>query len=731
VSHLHRWRKSPWAGLLLVVVVAALLRYPALDSLPPGLNFDEGGEGVAALDVSHGVYRLWWPIGGGKEPLMAYLVQPLFWLFGPTRLALRLYTATLGIIAVAGTYWLAWEFVQISNLKSQISNSPSDSLLPASYSLLPLLAGLGLATAFWHVAYSRIAFRALAMPAVEALALAWLWRALRTSERGSGRWYHFAGAGLFIGLGPYTYMAARFLPVALALFFAAEALLAQLRRERPLLVCHWRGLALSAAVALLIFSPLAVYFALHPEAFVERAGSVSIFNPTWNQGDVGGALLRTTLTTLGTFAGLTGDPNPIANLPGRPMLDWLLIPFFWLGVAVAVWGVVRCAANRPSPLARAYLFLLCLWPVMLLPGILAPEGAPHHLRIIGTAPATYLFVALGLGQIANIKYQITNNKSQIADRRSQVADRESSASNLQSPTSNLQSLISNLPSLLPLALFLAVGLVTARDYFVRWARLPELAMAYDVYATELAGQMAADPDPAAAYVIPMDQRAGHEARHYSLDFLYRGSTPYYYLPVDEPQVAARLTQAAAGRTTLRVVRWLQDKHVAADEREVVTFLLATTARLVGEKTYPVYRVETWALPSAQTAFALPAIQTPVGATLGGVLRLEAADVSVSGAAVAVAVRWAPLEAMDVDYKASLRLVTADGKVVVQKDRILLHNWHQGTHLWPPETVNEYYLLAPVPPGEYQVRVVVYHPETLAPLPAGDRSEVVLGTVQVK
>ncbi len=739
MSHLYRWRKSPWAGLLLVVAVAALLRYPALDSLPPGLNFDEGGEGVAALDVSHGIYRLWWPIGGGKEPLMAYLVQPLFWLFGPTRLALRLYTATLGLIAVAGTYWLAWEFVQIANPKSQISNHKSLISNLSSYSLLPLLAGLGLATAFWHVAYSRIAFRALAMPAVEALALAWLWRALRTSEEGDGRWYHFAGAGLFIGLGPYTYMAARFLPVALALFFAAEALLARLRRERPLLVRQWRELALSVAVALLVFSPLAVFFTLHPEAFVERAGSVSIFNPAWNQGDVGGALLRTTLTTLGTFAGLSGDPNPIANLPGRPMLDWLLIPFFWLGVAASVWGVIRYAVDRPSAtsnqqsatknrlLATGYLFLLCLWPVMLLPGILAPEGAPHHLRMIGTAPVTYLFVALGLGQIANIKYQASGVKRQTSGVKHQTPNVQSPISNLQSPISNLQSLI----SILPLLLFLAVGLVTARDYFVRWARLPELAMAYDVYAVELAGQMAADPDPAAAYVIPMDQRAGHEARHYSLDFLYRGSTPYYYLPVDEPQVAARLTQAAAGHTTLRVVRWLQDKHVAADEREVVTFLLATDARLVGEKAYPVYRVETWALPSAQTAFALPAIQTPVGAVLGGVLRLEAADVSVSGATVAVAVRWAPLEAMDVDYKASLRLVAADGKVVVLKDRILLHNWHQGTHLWPPETVNEYYLLAPAPPGEYQVRAVVYHPETLAPLPAGDRAEVVLGTVLVK
>jgi hypothetical protein len=208
--------------------------------------------------------------------------------------------------------------------------------------------------------------------------------------------------------------------------------------------------------------------------------------------------------------------------------------------------------------------------------------------------------------------------------------------------------------------------------------------------------------------------------------------PYYYLPVDEATVARRLTEAAAGRTTLRVVRWLQDKHVAADEREVVTFLLVTTgARLVGEEMYPVYRIETWELPSAQTTFTLPAIQTEVDVTLGGVLRLEAADVSVRGETVAVALRWAPLAAMDVDYKASLRLVAADGGPVAQKDRFLRHNWHQGTSLWPPETVNEYYLLPTAPPGEYDVRVVVYHPQTLAPLLADGRVEVSLGMVRVK
>lgn len=726
---LRRWL-APWGGLILVVLVAALLRYPALDSVPPGLAFDEAGNGVAGLDVARGQYRLWWLIGGGAEPLMAYLLQPLFWLFGPTSMALRLYSATMGIVTVAGTYWLARELF-VASPASRPDRSVS--------AWLPLFAALGLATAFWHTAFSRVAFRALAMPAVESLALAWLWRALRSSEaleRWRGAWFHYAGAGALIGLGMYTYLPGRLVPLMLILFFAVEAGLARLRNMQPLIIRHAKGLAVSALVAVLLVSPLLVFFVQYPEAFVERASAVSIFNSTWHQGDLGGTLLRVTLTTLGTFAALTGDPNPIANLPGRPMLGPLLALFFWTGLIVSLWRIVRyatgnearasSAANRPdksvsSPAGTdrlriaAYVLLLSWWLVMLLPGILAPEGAPHHLRIIGTAPATYVLVAVGLSRVSNIKWQVANPQNY----KSANLDRVS------------VWLIFRYAEGLLVLIFLIIGLATAKDYFDRWVRLPDLYMVYDGYALELVDQMAAETDRSAVYVIPMDLRAGHEARHYTLDFLYRGATPYYYLPVDEATVASRLTEAAVGHKTLRVVRWLQDKHAGADEREVVTFLLARAARLVAEETYPVYRIETWSLPSADTPFTLPAIETDIGATFGGVLRLEAADLSIVGEMVTVAIRWAPLAAMDADYKASLRLVASDGSLIAQKDRFLRHNWHQGTRLWPVETVNEYYLLPPVSPGEYQVRVLVYHPETLAPLTTAGGAEVLLGKVRVE
>ncbi|MEM7028184.1 MAG: hypothetical protein AAF629_01230, partial [Chloroflexota bacterium] len=143
--------------LTIALIIAALFRLPFLADLPPGLNFDEAGNGVAALEVAKGDFKLLWPIGGGKEPLIAYLLQPLFWIFGPTTLALRLYAALWGIGTVAATWFVA---------KSLFAYEDDNNLMR----WIPFIAALGLATAYWHISYSRIAFRAAAMPALEALA---------------------------------------------------------------------------------------------------------------------------------------------------------------------------------------------------------------------------------------------------------------------------------------------------------------------------------------------------------------------------------------------------------------------------------------------------------------------------------------------------------------------------------------------------------------------------------
>jgi hypothetical protein len=281
---------------------------------------------------------------------------------------------------------------------------------------------------------------------------------------------------------------------------------------------------------------------------------------------------------------------------------------------------------------------------------------------------------------------------------------------------------------------------TYTNYFIRWPATVDFTLPFDLYALRLADDITHAPSNV-GYVLPMDIRAGSEARHYTLDYLLAHSqpSPYTYLPVDENCADTSLARAASGKDELRLIRWTADKHQEADAKEIVTYLLKTNARLVNRETFPVYDVESYTLDSKNGDFNmfLPTIDRPVNVTFNGLLRIDAVFMpsTVSpGDLLPVAITFAPLAQMDTNYKASLRLISPAGERVAQKDRVLLHNFHQGTSLWPPETVNEYYLLpvsSQTPPGEYAVAVVIYHPDTQAPLEADGLGEITIGTLQVE
>lgn len=696
------------AAMLAVILIAAFLRLYELPALPPGLNFDEAGSGVAALEILSGVSKIWWRLGGGQEPLWPYLAALSTAILGNIPLALRLPAALIGILTVAAVYPLLLGFHLGNQWEAR---------------LIALLTALGLALSAWHLHFSRLGFRAILLPLLSTLAFYFFWRCLRSSQRsGVKPQASLVLSALFTSLAIYSYLAARLLPFVPLLFFLIHGLIARLRHASspshlPASPPRFASLLLAFyfLLLLLFLFPLILYFSLNPADFVTRSTTVSIFNPVWNHGDLLGTAWQTLTTTLGTFLGLFGDPNPLVNLPGEPALPPLLVPFFCWGMLVSLYRSFFPIPQPPNLPAfpSPYLFLLCWWTVMLLPAILAPEGAPHHLRLIGTIVPTYAFVAIGLTTLTSILISIVQRSFPV------------------SPSSYLPSAICYL---LPATCYLFLAFQTYTHYFVRWPDSLDFTLPFDLYAVRLAGDIAHAP-PGVAYVMPMDLRAGEEARHYTVDYLL--GWPYSYLPVDEQSAARLLTQAAEGKEQLRVVRWTGDKHREADAKEIVTYLLETNARFQGREAFPVYEVETYALPGPHTVFALPAINQPIGANFDNLLRLEAAFVpasAVPGTWLPVALTLTPLAPMPVDYKASLRLADSTGARVAQKDRLLLHNFHQGTSLWPPGPVNEYYLLPlppETPPGDYTVTLVIYHPETLAPLVANGLAEVPLGKVSIK
>ncbi len=149
--------------LIGIVLLATFLRFYRLPDLPPGLNFDEAGSGVAALDILRGTPHLWWRIGGGQEPLWPYLMAVSTRLWGNTALALRLPAALAGILTVAAVY--PWVMALFKDTHRQVHT-------------LAWLTALGLALSDWHLHFSRLSFRAILLPLFATLSFYFLWRSL-------------------------------------------------------------------------------------------------------------------------------------------------------------------------------------------------------------------------------------------------------------------------------------------------------------------------------------------------------------------------------------------------------------------------------------------------------------------------------------------------------------------------------------------------------------------------
>ena len=162
-----------WAGATLLL--AAALRLIALQTVPPGLAQDEVLDADIALFIRGGQHALFFREGYGHEPLYHYFAAPFQVLLGDNMLAMRLPSVILGLLLVALT--LAWARREFGSLAA-------------------VVAGLGLATGWWPILFSRIGIRPILEP-VLLLLMAWFWP--------RRPW----AAGLFLGLSLYSYTGAR------------------------------------------------------------------------------------------------------------------------------------------------------------------------------------------------------------------------------------------------------------------------------------------------------------------------------------------------------------------------------------------------------------------------------------------------------------------------------------------------------------------------------------------
>ena len=438
------WSAAP---VLIVGLAAIALRLYAIDRLPPGLFGDEAVEGLDALDVLAGNGAIWFHAHQGREPIYVYLVALSYWAFGVTPLATRLPALIAGLLTIPATWWMVREWA---------AGRPAQ----AAVRLAGLTTAL-LAISFWHIQMTRDAHRDTLVPLVEAVGYAFLWRGLRTHS-----WKAYAAAGLVLGLAIYTYSPGRFVGVFVALYIGLEFLISRFGRRATALVLHWLALIGAGGLALLVMMPLGVYFAQNPDQFFRRFDSVSVLDAESPVAALAASVAGNLLQYVVPGAGYQSTHY---NLPGKPIFDLLIAPWLLVGVAIAL-GRWR----RPE-----YRFLLLWFGVMMMPAFLTTDMTPKAVRCLGVVPGVFVFPALA------IEWLLDRVGARTAIRETgHGADRVRQGSAV--------ALVA-----------LSIGgsaIWTTYDYFVGWANLPGLPLAFDADMTEASAFIRRQPASRSIYL---------------------------------------------------------------------------------------------------------------------------------------------------------------------------------------------------------------------------------------
>lgn len=346
-----------------ILLVAAVFRLGALQRVPPGLAQDEILDADIALFIRGGENALFFRHGYGHEPLYHYWAAPFQPLFGDNILAIRLPSVFLGLLLVALT--MGWARRGFG-------------------SAVALIAGAGLAIAWWPVIFSRIGIRPIMEPVILLLGL-WFWPLEHSvvDRRGIRR---AALAGVFLGISIYTYTAARIIlliPLLLLVVMTIQVWGTRKsgdRQERLRAQIAYAGVVLLAGV--IVCLPLAVTLRANPD-LQQRLEQLEGPLTALQAGDAV-PVLKTTVATLGVFS-FTGDPRWTYSLPNRPLFDPLTAVLFYVGLVIALW---RWREPRYA--------ILTIWLFIgLLPSALSPD-APSTVRLVGIMPVVYLLPGLGI-----------------------------------------------------------------------------------------------------------------------------------------------------------------------------------------------------------------------------------------------------------------------------------------------------------------------------------------------
>ncbi|GIK73631.1 MAG: hypothetical protein BroJett021_26190 [Chloroflexota bacterium] len=653
--------RKTWVGLFLLTAAAAILRLWQIDSIPPGFHFDESFEGLEAWRIlTDPTYRPIFIEGNfGVAPVNAYANAGMFGIFtlfggepGPT--AMRVTAALFGVLGVLATWLAANELRRLG--------------APRLTAAFPWLAAALLTTTRWHIHFSRMGIEPILTPLVTATALWLLLRAWRTHST-----FAYVSFGVVTALSMYTYQGAWILPFLLAGVWVILWGWA-FRQGDGAHAALLRGGVIAGIVAVLGVMPLALTALAQPDLFLLRPEQIAVGGEAATQQSLGESALAYVL--MFTPLVQAGDLDPRRNLPGLAALNlWQAIPF-WLGVLLAMWRI-----RQP-----AYSILLLLLVGLLLPGVLS-EYAPHYHRVLGAAAPVALLGGVGLDWIWTLR-----GEGRGAREGSQERGRGGDLARLR------------WVGWVSLALLVIGAVVTARDYFVRWAALPDLFYAFDVGLWEIGQEIAAQPANAPVYLTP------RSADHPTLAFAWVTRSDSHGAPVTFD--GRHVFPLTAGRSAQ------PEQYVVIEDEDFRTRLLlpelfpdAAVERSLYDWQGRVY-ANIYVRPAASAPQRNP--MTAASFKVGDGIALAGYDAQTAtleaGRMLYVQLYWDVAAAPTQDWTVFVHLLKADGELVAGVDNrpgagsLPTIRWQSGWRI-----LDEYQILLPpdLPAGDYRLSIGLY------------------------
>ncbi|MFH0749595.1 MAG: glycosyltransferase family 39 protein [Candidatus Gottesmanbacteria bacterium] len=374
---------SKWIIFIVIILSAFILRFYAIDRIPPSLSWDEVSIGYNAYSIlrtgldEHGKFL---PIdafagyGDYKPPLSIYLTIPFVVIFGLTEVSVRFPSALFGTLTVLMTFFL----VRALFYKSKSAT-------------LPLLSSALFAISPWHINLSRAGFEANIALFFIVLGV---WLVLKAREQ-KNYWFF---AWIPFALSMYTFNSARYFVVfiGIALFIYSFSSIKK----------HIVPFLFGLGVAAIIVFPLVPHL-LSKEArlrFVEvniftdasvvktaneriERGKNSILATVLNNRRIGYArsyLLHFFDNLQPDFLFIKGDGNPKFSIQDVGQLYIMEAPFLAI-------GILSLFVAHPSVGALLLFWLLA----SIIPAATARE-TPHALRILNSLPTWQIFIAFGI-----------------------------------------------------------------------------------------------------------------------------------------------------------------------------------------------------------------------------------------------------------------------------------------------------------------------------------------------